>query len=288
MDYKNISLKKDLCGESPLWDERDGSLCWTDIVGCTLNRFKPETSKITTAKMPGQVGCISPRRGCGFMAAMTNKILVLDDDFNIEKVMCEVDFPASPSRFNDGKNDRTGSFFWVGDMYMPRDNAAAGMWRISRDGTAKRMLGDVTTLNGIAWSPDGSVMYASDSWNNIIWAFDYDPAVGEISNQRQFYKSTSEQGRPDGAAVDTEGHYWFAGFGGSRLVRLSPTGTVDREVKVPMTCPTMLSFGGPDYRELFVTSFSNAAAIPEVANDPFAGIVISLDVGFQGLPESHF
>lgn len=288
MDYKNISLQKDLCGESPLWDTRDGSLCWTDIVGRCLRRFIPETGVINSVEMPGQVGCITLRQDNGFMAAMGNQILALDSDFNIQKVVCEIDFPDGPSRFNDGKNDRSGAFFWVGDMYMPRDKAAAGMWRISRDGTAKRMLGDVISLNGIAWSPDGTVMYASDSWTRIIWAFDYDAKNGEISNQREFYKSTSEQGRPDGAAVDTEGYYWFAGFGGSRLVRLSPTGQVDREVQVPMTCPTMPTFGGPDYKELFVTSFSNKAAIPEVENDSFAGIVISLDVGVQGIPESYF
>jgi sugar lactone lactonase YvrE len=97
-------------------------------------------------------------------------------------------------------------------------------------------------------------MYLSDSRHSVIWAYNYEPETGEVSDRRVFYKTTAEQGRPDGAAVDEFGFYWFASFGGSRIIRLTPNGDVDRETPFPIQFPTMLSFGGTKMDTLFVTS----------------------------------
>ena len=51
-------------------------------------------------------------------------------------------------------------------------------------------------------------------------------------------------GRPDGAAVDSEGNYYVAMFEGARLLKLSPAGDVLAESRVPAQCPTMPCFGG--------------------------------------------
>ena len=60
---------------------------------------------------------------------------------------------------------------------------------------------------------------------------------------------------PDGAEVDSsDGFYWSAINGQGRLLRFDPDGRIEREVRVPFTYPTMVTFGGPDLRTLFVTS----------------------------------
>jgi sugar lactone lactonase YvrE len=57
-------------------------------------------------------------------------------------------------------------------------------------------------------------------------------------------KENNYGGRPDGAAVDSEGNYWVAMFEGARIAKLSPEGVLLGEIKLPVRCPTMPAFGG--------------------------------------------
>ena len=91
-------------------------------------------------------------------------------------------------------------------------------------------------------------------------------------------------GRPDGAAMDTEGCYWVAMFEGQRVLRLSPDGEVIRSVELPVRCPTMPCFGGADLKTLYVTTASQNRPAAELADQPLAGCVLALDVDVPGLP----
>lgn len=236
--------------------------------------------------MPGRVGCIAMYGPDGYIAAMEDSVVILDADFAICRTICTTGFAPLIERFNDGKLDRSGAYFFVGSICLPRDRKAAGIWRLSRDGMLTKVVEGLTTANGIAWSPDGGTMYFADSWHRTIWAADYDGSRGEISRQRAFFRLAPCEGRPDGAAVDRDGFYWCAAFGASRLLRIAPDGRLDRTFVMPMRCPTMASFGGAECDVLVVTSFGDLDQVPDLADDPFAGHVISLNVGAVGLPEA--
>ncbi|MFT8038223.1 SMP-30/gluconolactonase/LRE family protein, partial [Salmonella enterica subsp. enterica serovar Enteritidis] len=75
-------------------------------------------------------------------------------------------------------------------------------------------------------------------------------------------------GRPDGAAVDSEGAYWCAMFEGGRVLRLSPQGDILQEIRVPARCPTMVAFGDEDLRTLFITTGRNGRSEAEFAQYP--------------------
>ena len=91
-------------------------------------------------------------------------------------------------------------------------------------------------------------------------------------------------GRPDGAAVDSQGAYWVAMFEGSRLLRLSPTGAVLAELKLPVRCPTMPCFGGTDLRTLYIATARENRPADELAAMPLSGCVLQLRVEVPGLP----
>ena len=101
-------------------------------------------------------------------------------------------------------------------------------------------------------------------------------------------RSTDYGGRPDGAAVDAEGCYWVAMFEGARLLRLSPSGEILREVRLPVQCPTMPCFGGADLRTLYVTTATENRPAEELAAQPWAGSVLALRVDVPGLPTHLF
>jgi sugar lactone lactonase YvrE len=194
-------------------------------------------------------------------------------------------------RFNDGKCDPQGRF-WVGTIYEPRDPPLASLHCFAH-GTLTREADGFTTVNGLAWSPNGRTMHWSDTKAHTIYAADFDLGSGTPSNRRVFARFPLKQpdqdlatygGRPDGAAMDAEGCYWVAMFEGQRLLRLSPDGEVVREVELPVRCATMPCFGGDDLRTLYVTTARDKRPEAELAAQPWAGRVLAARVDVPGLP----
>ena len=73
-------------------------------------------------------------------------------------------------------------------------------------------------------------------------------------------------------------------FEGKRLVRIAPDGRIEREVAVPVRCPTMPCFGGPDLKTLYITTAREKRPADELAREPLAGCVLQLRVDVPGLP----
>jgi sugar lactone lactonase YvrE len=115
-----------------------------------------------------------------------------------------------------------------------------------------------------------------------VW--DFDPAIGAISNRRRLRTFTLEEGRPDGAATDAAGYYWSAGITARCLNRLSPEGVIVETIRLPTGAPTMPCFGGPEMRDVFVTSSTLLATPEEKVRCPMTGGVFRVRVDVPGLP----
>jgi sugar lactone lactonase YvrE len=157
----------------------------------------------------------------------------------------------------------------------------------NNSGLSKLMDGFITP-NGMAFSPDGSTMYLSDSHPSVqsVWAFDYDTTTGTPSNRRLFIDMKPLPGRPDGAAVDADGCYWICGNDAGLIHRFAPAGKLDRSLAVPVKKPAMCAFGGPGLDTLFVTSIRPEGI--DLSDQPLAGGVFALRPGVRGLPEPMF
>jgi sugar lactone lactonase YvrE len=161
------------------------------------------------------------------------------------------------------------------------------------NGELDRVADGITVSNGLAFSPDGATLLWADTKAHAVYAFDLDVASGGLSRRRvfkQFAARTEGQplasygGRPDGAAMDTEGAYWVAMFEGQCLLRIAPDGQVLRELTLPVRCPTMPCFGGADLRTLYITTSREKRPAEELAAQPLAGCVLQLRVDVPGLP----
>ena len=109
-----------------------------------------------------------------------------------------------------------------------------------------------------------------------------------LANRRRFAKLTDAQGKPDGAAVDSEGHYWVAAIDSGQVLRYCPTGVLDRAVAVPTRWPTMPAFGGRDMRTVFVTSLKTGKTPEELAASPESGGLFAFEADAPGLVEPRF
>lgn len=280
-----------LLGESPVWHPRQQVLYYCDIPGKRLNRFDSSNGELNGWDFDTEPASIAPRVDGTLLLAMRDGIFTFDPATGQRKKLVSAPYDQSKERFNDGKADPQGRF-WVGTVYEPRDPPLAALYCHS-GGVLERRVGDITVSNGLAWSPNGRTMYWSDTKAHEIYAFDFDPASGELSRRRVFAKFPVKDanqdlstygGRPDGAAVDAEGCYWVAMFEGRRLLRLSPAGELLREVWLPAQCATMPCFGGADLKTLYITTAYDKRPADELAWQPHAGCVFSLKVDVPGLP----
>ncbi len=129
-------------------------------------------------------------------------------------------------------------------------------------------------------------MYYADSSTYNIYAFDFEPETGAISNERVFVHHKT--GFPDGLTVDAEGCIWSARWDGWQVIRFAPDGTIDQIVEMPVQRPTSCIFGGPELNQLYVTSASVGLSEAELAEQSLAGTVFVMETAVFGLPEPLF
>lgn len=279
-----------LVGESPLWSVAEQALWWVDIEGRRLHRHDAHGRQAQWA-VAERIGCIALAAGGGLVAAMESGIFALGPgaDGRLEaRRLAAVDFPHPQMRFNDGRTDRRGRL-WVSSMAF---GAAAGqvsgaLYRFdAAHGLVHTGIDGLLTGNGLGFSPDGRVMYLSDSHASVqqVWAFDLGDD-GVPRHRRPFIDMRAHPGRPDGAAVDADGGYWICGNDAGQVHRFTPDGQLDRSLPVPVAKPSMCAFGGPRLDRLYVTSIQPPSPVP--GYDPqLAGATFVLDPGCTGLPEA--
>ncbi len=284
-----------LLGESPVWHPREQVLYFCDIPACKLNRFDAATGELSHWTFDSEIGSCAPMLDGGVLLAARDGLWRFDPAAGVRSLLAPPPYDPKVERFNDGKCDPQGRF-WAGTVREPRDPPLAALYCFDR-GELTRKADGIAVSNGLAWSADGRTMYWSDTHTHRIFAFDFDGSSGALSGRRvlaEFPLRQSDQplsaygGRPDGAAVDVEGNYWVAMFEGQRLLCLSPQGATLREIPLPVRCPTMPCFGGPDLKTLFITTSRRGRPVAELAEQPWAGCVLSLRVDVPGLPAHLF
>jgi len=276
-------------GESPLWSVAEQVLWWVDIEGRALHRVDPSSGTATAWATAERLGCIALHADGGFVGAMETGVFHLrpqaEGQLDVTR-LATVQHPRDGMRFNDGRADRDGRF-WSATMVrdMSLGLADGALYRFDARGLSAPLVSGLATGNGLAFSPDGRVLYLSDSHPTVqrIWRFDLD-ADGGLSNRREFVDMNPQPGRPDGAAVDADGCYWTCATDAGALLRFTPGGRLDRALRLPVMKPTMCAFGGPDLTDLYVTSLIPPK--PADGWDPaLAGAVLHLRPGVGGLAE---
>ena len=95
-----------------------------------------------------------------------------------------------------------------------------------------------------------------------------------VSAREEFIRFADTDGAPDGMTADAQGFLWVAHWGGSRVSRFAPDGSLDRSVGLPAMQVTNVSFAGQALDRLFVTSA--AAGLPASEYD---GALFEIDPG---------
>ena len=137
-----------------------------------------------------------------------------------------------------------------------------GVYRVSPDlGTITLLVRDFVLPNGLAFSPDESIMYIDDSRRGHIRAFDVQPnGALALATDRVFCDLKGNRpGVPDGMKVDVEGNVYCTGPGGVWVI--DPSGNHLGTVLTGADQTTNCAWGGDDLKTLYITSYATLARI---------------------------
>lgn len=283
-------------GESPVWSVSEQVLYWIDMGngsgsaahGATFNRFNPATGTSRAWPLPEPIGAFALTETGGALLALRSGMHHFDVVTGTLRLLQASPFDAAQLRFNDGRCDRQGRF-WIGQAQNIGPDLPRGLGALCRyDGhTLDAQIPGITVSNALAFSPDGRIMYYADVLQWCVFACDYDIERGVPGTPRRFLQFA--QGVvPDGAAVDAEGGYWLALYNAGKVARYLPDGSLDREIALPVSCPTMVAFGGAALDTLYITTARHRLSAAQLAQQPLAGSILCCEPGVRGLPEPLF
>jgi sugar lactone lactonase YvrE len=302
MNWQNTVPDAYALAESPFWHPHEQTLYWVDIAGRQILRANVYMGSVQAWDMPSEPGCIAPAASGGLVVALRHGIFRAREWGGSLEHIVSLDYDTASVRANDGKCDALGRF-WVGTYDETKQQRAAALYCIDcRNGRVpqvERKASDALTGNGLAWSPDNRTLYWADTSSHVVYAWDYDLQTNELSGRRNFLTFEGKPvgwklgdggyaGRPDGAAVDTQGNYWVALYEGQRVCQFSPQGTLLVEYATPVPCPTMPCLGGEDFQTLYLTSARHRHPSEQTQDLSQAGGVFSTRVSIAGLPVNFF
>jgi L-arabinonolactonase len=286
-----FSRQRDNTGEGPLWSATEQVLYWLDIGRKVLYRRSPSGTQPRSWALADHPGCLAELAPGMLAIAMGQGLHELNLETGAINLMRPAPSRRSGTRFNDGKVDPKGRL-WAGTMQnnfatngesIAIEHRFGMLYRFETDGSVSIVEQDIACPNTLAWSPDQKRFYFGDSLQNQIWIYDYDAESGVTSNKRTFFEGP-QLGLPDGSAIDVDGCLWNARWDGGVILRITPTGKLDRVFTLPVQRPTSCSFGGPDMSTLFITSACNGLTSTQLEQNPLSGSVLAIHGVGQGLP----
>ena len=272
-------------GESPVWDDRREILFFVDIPAPAIHAIHLDGTGLRSWPMPAPVGSIGLTESGRLIAALKHDLALFDPDTGTLQPFAKLpaDEPGD-TRLNDGKVGPDGAF-WVGTMHDVTDRQPIGaLYRVAPDGGVTRQVDGLRVSNGLAFSPDGTAMYHSDTRSFWLDRWDFSAASGTITGRTRIATLNGDIGLSDGGATDAEGVYWSAGIYAGRLNCFSAGGQLQAWHAFPVPAPTMPCFCGPDLRMLAVTSHRTGSVAAQLDRFPESGGVFIARASVAGSP----
>ncbi len=108
----------------------------------------------------------------------------------------------------------------------------------------------------MGWNDNMNIYFVIDTLKHAIFAYDYKIETGDISNKRIHIEFSKDE-FPDGMTIDSEGGFWVALWGGSKIVHFDNMGNRIEEISLPVLHPTSCCFGGARHENIIYYKLKN-------------------------------
>ena len=254
--------------EGPLWWAEGRYLLFSDIHNDRRMKYAPEQGVTVVQEPTNRANGLTRDRKGRLVACEHDSRRVTRLELDGSLTVIANSFQGRQlNRPNDVVVKSDGSIYFSDPWTSPRapeqwDLTFAGVYRVSPDlGTLSLLTADFVLPNGLAFSPDETVLYVNDTRRKHIRAFDLLPS-GTLAKQtdRVFAElQGDEPGVPDGMKVDVEGNVYCGGPGGIWI--MDPRGRTLGRIVHGAPATTNLAFGGDDWKTLYFTSRNHLGSV---------------------------
>ncbi|HEV2689768.1 MAG TPA: SMP-30/gluconolactonase/LRE family protein [Bryobacteraceae bacterium] len=237
--------------EGPVWS-REGFLVFSDVPNNKLFEFKPGAqASVFRADSNGANGNTYDVQGRIYSCeSHTRRVTRADKRGKIE-VLAE---RFQGKRFN-APNDivvrKDGHIYFTdpafGNQQDARELDFFGVYHLSHRGELEVIAKPKGRPNGIAISPNGKILYVTNSDERNVRAYDL-AGNGAASNERVLISGI--EGVPDGIRVDEKGNLYVAA---AKIEVYTAEGKPLGSVAMQET-PSNCAFGDPDFGSLYITA----------------------------------
>ena len=257
--------------EGPVWVAEERTLYFTDISADTIYRWSEDGGKVSVFRR-------SSRKANGMTRDPNGFLLVCEQ---VTRCIGRIDRNGTGAVIADRYDGRRlnspndivvaddGSIWFTDPVYGILDVAggypgkqeqpAQGVYRWDPGSGLKRLVNDMEGPNGLAFSPDGTVLYVTDSERFHIRKFYIDGINIHDADVFAVIERKSGASPPDGLRVTPSGHLFVAGPGGVWIFdgQGHHLGLIENP-EVVSNC----ELGVSDRLYLYVTATSSVCRIP--------------------------
>jgi gluconolactonase len=261
--------------EGPLWWAEGKYLLFDDIQTARRMKFTPGQGVTVAMQKTNEANGLTRDLQGRLISAehLTRRVTRTESDGSITVVANSFQGKRL-LRPNDVVVKSDGSIYFTdpGGPLAPEqwDMSKPGVYRVSADlGSMTLLADDFLAPNGIAFSPDESVLYVNDSRRRHVRSFAMQPnGTLAMQTDRLFVDLNGpEPGVPDGMKVDSAGNVYTGGAGG--LFIMDKTGKKLGRIVHGLPATTNMAFGGDDWKTLYFTTRSSLNMVSlKIAGQP--------------------
>jgi len=262
--------------EGPVWFGDGRFLLWSDIPSNRIMKWEEETGAVSVFRKPSNFanGNTRDRQGrlvtCEHGARRVSRteydgtVTVIADRYQGKPLNSPNDVVVK----SDGSvwfTDPPFGLLGYYEGYIAKQELPTTVYRVDgASGELTVVADDVNCPNGLAFSPDESVLYVIESRSTPRNVLAYDVVDGgrRIANRRTLI--AAGPGTPDGMRCDLDGNLWCGwGMGDPALdgvAIFNPDGRLIGRIDLPERCAN-LCFGGTYRNRLFMASSKSVYAL---------------------------
>ena len=260
--------------EGPVWLGDTQSLVWSDVPGNCMYRWDERNAQVSVFRQPSNNGNGNTRDRQGRIVTCEHltrrvtrteydgSISVLADSFEGKRLNSPNDIVVK----SDGSVWFTDPSFGILGFYeglKAQPELPTNVYRIDADGSISLAAEGINFPNGLAFSPDESILYIVESRGTPRHILGYDVVNGRQLVNRRIVIDAGP-GTPDGFRLDVDGNLWCGwGMGAAGLDGVhvfNPAGKLIGRIDLPERCAN-LCFGGVHRNRLFMAASTSLYAL---------------------------